>query len=44
MFFVFSLDPETKDQLIEIIERLLSDKTTVRNQTLFILIYLLFKI
>lgn len=25
----YSLDPETKDQLIEVLERLLGDKTTV---------------
>lgn len=28
--FVHSLDPEQKDQLIEVIEKLLTDKTTVR--------------
>ena len=27
--FVFSLDPEQKDYLIEVIEKLLKDKTTV---------------
>ena len=27
----FSLDPEQKDILIEVIEKLLADKTTVRN-------------
>ncbi len=31
-FFVYvSLDPEQKDQLIEVIEKLLADKTTVSN-------------
>lgn len=28
-FFALSLDPEQKDQLIEVIEKLLADKTTV---------------
>jgi len=28
--FVCSLDPEQKDMLIEVIEKLLADKTTVR--------------
>ena len=26
---VFSIDPEQKDQLVEVIEKLLADKTTV---------------
>ena len=29
--FLSSLDPEQKDYLIEVIEKLLKDKTTVRN-------------
>lgn len=32
-FFARSLDPEQKDQLIEVIEKLLADKTTVGSCT-----------
>ena len=29
LYGIFSIDPEQKDQLMEVIEKLLSDKTTV---------------
>ena len=30
--FFFSIDPEQKDQLVEVIEKLLGDKTTVSSE------------
>jgi hypothetical protein len=32
MFFVFSLDPELKEELVLIIAKLLADKTIVRKK------------
>lgn len=34
-FFLSSLDPEQKEMLIEVIEKLLKDRSTVRDELLF---------